>query len=223
MKQRVLLFILCLLACIALLDACVTNQAPWQMLQGTPTHGLPTYAAQLRTSDIHNGTELGTGVLFVSHGKLRYEMQGAGPLEQMVLLARLDAGQAWLVNPANNSCIEGSFTPQRWMDIGYLLGAFPKVAHPRVINDKEELLGRETLSGYTVKKLRRTGRKILFGEEKDFTEFFWLAEESCIPLRHEDDMIRSELTDIHKKAIADSLFTLPAECRKVSSFAELLQ
>jgi hypothetical protein len=172
---------------------------------------------------MRDGTELNTGMLFVSHGKLRYEMQGSGPLERMILLARLDSGQAWLVNPARNKYLEGSFAPQRWMDIGHLLRAFPKIASPRIISSDEKLLGRETFHGYKASKIRRAGREILFGEERDFTELFWLAEEFCIPLRHEYDMVRSELTNIRENTPADSLFTLPAECRKVSSFAELLQ
>jgi len=222
MQQRALLCILRLFACFALLAACVP-EPPWQGFQGTPVHGLSSYAAELRTSDMRDGAELRSGMLFVAHGKLRYEMQGAGPLERMILLAGLDSGQAWLVNPANNSCLAGSFTPQRWMDIGYLLEAFPKVAHSRIVSSKEELLGKETLLGYKTGKIRRTGRAVLFGEEQDFTEFFWLAEEFCIPLRHEDGMLRSELTRIHKKTVDDSLFTLSAECRKVSSLADLLQ
>ena len=222
MKQRAPLCIVCLFACFALFAACIPDKPVWQSFQGTPVHGLSAYAAVLRTSDMRDGTELRTDMLFVAHGKLRYEMKGSGPFEQMVLLAGLDSGQTWLVNPANNRCIEGHFAPQRWMDIGYLLETFPKVMRPRVISSKEELLGKEMLSGYKTGKIRRTGRAILFGEEKNFTEFFWLAEEFCIPLRHEDGMVRTELTNIHKKAIDDSLFTPPAACRKVSSLAELL-
>ena len=140
----------------------------------------------------------------------------------MILLAKLDSGQAQLVNPANNACIEGNFTPRDWIDIGYLLEAFPQVAHPRIIASSEELLGKEMLHGYQVNKFRRTGKAMLFGEEKNFTEYFWLAEESPITLRHENDMVRSELTKIREKTPVDSLVTFPAECRKVSSFAELL-
>jgi hypothetical protein len=223
MKQRALLCILCLSACLALLYACAADQPTWQGFQGLPAHGVRAYAAQLRTNDIRDGTELSVGMLFVSHGKLRYEMQGSGPLERMILLARLDSGQAWLVNPSNNTCLEGRFAPQRWMDIGHLLRAFPKIAHPRIIASNEELLGREMIHGYKAGKIRRTGREVVFGEERDFTEFFWLAEEFCIPLRHEYNMIRTELTNIREQASADSLFTLPAECRKVSSFVELLR
>jgi len=105
-------------------------------------HGFGSYTAELGTSDMHNGTVLRTGGLFVSHGKLRYEMKGEGPLEHMILLAKLDAGQAWLMNPANNACLEGSFTPQRWMDIEYLLTAFPKVMHPRIVSSNDEVLGK---------------------------------------------------------------------------------
>ena len=223
MKQRTLLFILSICACFAMLDACGTDRTVWQGFQGTPTHGLHTYGAGLRTSDIRDGTELRTGILYISHGRLRYEMQGSGPLEHMILLARLDSGQAWLVNPAGNSYLEGSFAPQRWMDIEYLLAAFPKVTHPRIISANEELLGGEILNGYKVIKVRRTGRAILFGEEREFTEVFWLAEESCIPLRHENNTVRTDLTNIHKKTLEDTLFALPAECRKVSSIVELLQ
>ena len=212
-----------LLACFVLLAACVPDHFVWHGFQGTPTHGVGSYAAELRTSDMRDGTALRTGRLFVARGKLRYEMQGAGPLEQMILLARLDEGRAWLVNPANNRCLEGNFAPQRWMDIGHLLRAFPKVMQARIISSKEELLGKEMLSGYRAGKIRRTGSHMLFGEEREFTEFFWLAEEFCIPLRHEDGMLRTELAQIHKKDIDDSLFTLPAECRKVSSFADLLK
>jgi hypothetical protein len=42
-------------------------------------------------------------------------------------------------------------------------------------------------------------------------------------VRHEGGIIRSELTNIRENVLADSLFTLPAECRMVSSFVELLQ
>jgi hypothetical protein len=218
-----LLFILCLSACFVLIYACVTDKFVWQGFQGTPVHGVRAYTAELRTSDIRGGAEPSTGALFVSQDKLRYEMKGAGPLEQLILLARLDAGQAWLISPSGNKCLEGSFAPRRWMDIGYLLGAFPKAMLPRVIAHNEELLGKETLFGYKVSKIRRTGKQILFGEEKDFTELFWLAEGFCVPLRHETNTVRSELTNIREQAFADSLFTLPAECRKVSSFADLLK
>ncbi|MDR2694854.1 MAG: hypothetical protein LBC79_00540 [Deltaproteobacteria bacterium] len=223
MKQRALLFILCLFACCVLIYACVTDKLIWQGFEGTPAHGLRSYAAELRVSDIRDGTESVSGTLYIAQGRLRYEMQGAGPFEHMILLARLDAGQAWLVNPSGSRCLEGSFTPRRWMDIGYLLGGFPKVMLPRIIAHNEELLGTETLLGYKVSKIRRTGRAVQFGEERDFTEFFWLAEELCIPLRHENGMIRSDLTKLREQASADSLFTPPAECRKVSSFADLLQ
>jgi hypothetical protein len=212
-----------LLACFVLLAACVPDHFVWQGFEGTPMCGAGSYAAELRVGDMRDGTALRTDRLFVVRGKLRYEMQGAGPLGQMILLARLEEGRAWLVNPANNGCLEGSFAPQRWMDIGHLLGAFPKVAHARIISNEEELLGKEMFSGYRVVKIRRTGRHMLFGEERDFTEFFWLAEEFCIPLLHEDGMVRTELAQIHKKDIDDSLFTLPAECRKVSSFVDLLK
>jgi hypothetical protein len=223
MKQRAPLFILCLSACVALIYACVTDKFVWQGFQGTPVHGLRAYTAELRTSDIRGGAESASGTLYLAQGALRYEMQGAGPLEHLILLARLDAGQAWLVNPSGGKCLEGSFAPRRWMDIGYLLGAFPKVMLPRIIAHSEELLGTETLLGYKVSKIRRTGREVLFGEERDFTELFWLAEEFCVPLRHENGLIRSDLTKIREQASADSLFTLPAGCRKASSFADLLQ
>ena len=223
MKQRVLLFILCPSVCLVLVYACVTDKFIWQGFQGTPVHGLRTFTAELRTSDIRGGAEPGTGALFVSQGVLRYEMKGAGPLEHLILLARLDAGQAWLVNPSGNKCLEGSFAPRRWMDIGYLLGAFPKAMLPRIIAHNEELLGKETLFGYKVNKIRRTGKQVLFGEESDFTELFWLAEELCVPLRHENGSIRTELANIREQALAASLFTPPAECRKVSSFVQLLQ
>jgi len=222
MRQRVPLFSL-LSICFALLAACVLDENIRQDIQGSPMHGWDSYTAELRAGDMRDGTVLRTGALFVAHGKLRYEMKGTEPLEYMVLLARLDAGQAWLVNPANNNCLEGSFTPQRWMDIGYLLAAFPKVMQPRIIASKEEVLGKEMLSGYKTGKIRRTGRHMLFGEEKDFTETLWLAEEFCIPLRHEDGIASTELTKIRKQAVDASLFTLPAACRKVASFAELLQ
>ena len=221
MQQRALLCISCLLACLVLLGACAAKQ-DWHGFQGQPAHGLSTYTAQMRTSDIRDGRELGTGKLFVAHNKLRYEMQGTKPLEQMVLLARLDSGRAWLVNPTGNACLEGSFAPQHWMDIEYLLEAFPGVVRSRIIVSTEEPLGKERHSGYKVSKIRRTGRKVLFGEEKDFTEFFWLAEESSIPLLHEDGMTRTELANIRKEELADSLF-LPTGCRKVPSFADLLQ
>ena len=223
MKQRPSLFILCLLVCLSLLYACATDHPVWQGFQGTPMQGLRAYTAQLRLNDLRDGTELGTGMLFVAHGKLRYEMNGSGPLDQMVLLAQLDSGYAWLINPANNRCLEGSFAPRRWMDIGYLLEAFPKITHFGIISSSEELLGREKLYDYKTVKVRRTGRVALFGEERDFSELFWLAEEFCIPMRHERDMIRAELTNIRVTASADSLFTLPAESRKVASFAELLK
>jgi hypothetical protein len=223
MKRHALLFIVCLSACLALFYACASDKPVWQSFQGTPTHGLRAYSADLRTNDIRDGTVVCTGALFVAQDALRYEMQGTGPLERMILLARLDSGQAWLVNPANNRYMDGSFAPQRWMDIRYLLEAFPEVAHPRIIAVNEELLGKEILHGYKVSKIRRTGRSVLFGEEKDFTELFWLAEESCIPLRHEDGTARTELTNIREQALAESLFTLPSACRKVSSFVELLQ
>jgi hypothetical protein len=219
-----LLFTLSLSACLALFHACAVDKPPdWLGFQGAPAQGLRAYTAEVRTSDIHGDAEPDTGALFVSHDKLRYEMQGSGPIEQLVLLARLDSGQAWLVNPSGNRCMEGSFAPQRWMDIGYLLGAFPQVARSRVLAHKEEVLGKETLDGYKSVKIRRTGREVLFGEERDFTEIFWLAEEFCIPLRHEHGTARSELTNIHEQTLADSLFTPPAECRKVSSFVDLLQ
>jgi hypothetical protein len=203
--------------------ACAVDKPVWQDFQGAPTHGLREYAAHVHISDIRGDAEPGTGALFVSQGKLRYEIHGSGPLEQLILLARLDSGQAWLVNPAGNACMEGSFTPQRWMDIGHLLGAFPGVAHPRVLAHTEEVLGKEMLDGYETVKIRRTGREVLFGKERDFSELFWLAEESCIPLRHENGTVRSELTKIREQALAASLFTLPEKCRKVSSFAGLLQ
>jgi len=222
MRQRASLFF-CLFTCFALLAACVQDEKGRKDLQGSPVHGWDSYAAELRAGDMRGGTELKTGELFVAHGTLRYEMKGPGPLERMILLARLDAGQAWLVNPANNSCLEGNFSPQRWMDISYLLAAFPRVMQPRIISSQEEALGKEILSGYKARKIRRTGRHMLFGEEKDFTEVFWLAEEFCIPLRHEDGTVRTELTQIRKQAVDDSLLTLPASCRKVASFAELLQ
>ena len=95
--------------------------------------------------------------------------------------------------------------------------------HRQLISDTEEMAGKELLFGYKVSKMRRTGREILFGEEREFSEFFWLAEESCIPLRHEDDMIRTEMTNIQQHAVADALFMLPADYRKVSSLAALLQ
>jgi hypothetical protein len=223
MKRRVLLFTLCLSACLALFYACAVDKPGWQGFQGAPAHGLRAYAAQVRTSDIRGDTEPDTGMLFVSQGRLRYEMQGSGPLEQLILLARLDSGQAWLVNPSGNRCMEGSFTPQRWMDIGYLLGAFPKVAHSRILTHNEEVLGKEVLYGYKAVKIRRTGREILFGEEGDYTELFWLAEEFCIPLRHENGTVRSELMQISEHAPDDSIFVFPAECRKVVSFTDLLQ
>ena len=223
MKSRALLFILGLFACLALFYACAKDKTDWQGFQGSSVHGLRSYTAELRTSDLRDGTELSTGALFVAHDALRYEMRGSGPLEHLVLLARLDTGQALLVNPAGNACLEGNFTPRRWMDIGYLLEAFPKVAHPRIMASNEEALGTESLHGYKVSKIRRTGKAVLFGEKRDFTEYFWLAEESCIPLRHEDDMIRSELTQIREQPLAESLFTFPPACRKLASFAELLQ
>jgi hypothetical protein len=195
----------------------------WPGLQGMPVRGLHTYTAELHAGDIRNGAALSSGVLFVAGDALRYEMQGTGPFAHMVLLARLDSGQAQLVNPAGNTYLEGSFTPQRWMDIGYLLEAFPAVTSPRILASKEELLGREQISGYKVSKIRRTGREILFGEERDFAEFFWLAEESCIPLRHENDRVRTELTMIRREVLDDALFALPPACRKVSSLAELLK
>lgn len=223
MQSRALLFIFALFACLALFYACATDKADWQDFHGTPLHGLRSYAAELRTSDLRDGTESGAGALFVAHNALRYEIREAGSLEHMILLARLDSGQALLVNPANNACLEGNFTPQRWMDIGYLLEAFPKVAHPRIMVSSEERLGTERIHGYKVSKIRRTGKAVLFGEERDFTEYFWLAEESCIPLRHENDTVRSELTKIREQSLDASFVAFPAACRKVGSFAELLQ
>jgi hypothetical protein len=79
------------------------------------------------------------------------------------------------------------------------------------------------LHGYKAVTIRRTGREVLFGEERDFTELFWLAEEFGIPLRHENGTVRSELTQIREQALDDSLFALPAECRKVASFTDLLR
>ena len=222
MKRRALFCVLGLLACLALFYACTTDKG-WQGFQGTPVHGLRSYVAELRTSDLRDGTELSTGAIFAARNTLRYEMRGTGPLEHMILIARLDSGQALLVNPANNACLEGTFTPRHWVDIDYLLEAFPKVAHPRVISSREELLGAERLHGYKVSKIRRTGKAVLFGEKRDFAEYFWLAEESCIPLRHENDMVRSELSNIREQALADSLFTFPAACRKLASFTELVQ
>lgn len=220
MKRRALLGILCLFACLAIY-ACTKRS--WQGFQGTPAHGLRSYTAELRRSEIGNGRELDISRLFVARDTLRYEMHDSGPFANMILLARLDSGQARLVNPVGNRCLEGHFTPQRWMDIAYLLKAFPKVAHPRIIAHKEEPLGTENLHGYKVSTIRRTGRESLFGETRDFTESFWLAEEFAIPLRHEDGTVRSELTNIREGALADSLFTPPAECRNVTSFTELLQ
>ena len=222
-KRRAALFVLCLFVCLALFYACAADKPIWQGFPGMPVFGLRMYAAELHTRDIRDGTKLSTGALFVAHAALRYEMRGTGPLEQMILLARLDSGQAQLVNPAGNKYLEGSFAPRRWADIGYLLEAFPKVMPPRILSSKEELVGKEQLSGYKVNKIRRTGREVVFGEEREFTEFFWLAEESFIPLRHERGMVLSEVTNIRQKAFDDSLFALPAECRKVSSFAELLK
>jgi hypothetical protein len=223
MKRRVAFFTLCLSVCLVLFYACAADKPIWQAFPGIPGFGLHTYAAELHSSDTRNGTKLNTGALFVARNAVRYEMQGTGPLEQMILLARLDSGQAWLVNPAGNKCLEGNFAPRRWADIGYLLEAFPKVMPPRIISSNEETLGKELLSGHKVSKIRRTGREVVFGEERDFTEFFWLAEESCIPLRHERGMVISEVTNIRQQALDASLFAFPSECRKVSSFAELLQ
>ena len=221
MKRHALLFTLCLSACLALFYACAVDKPVWQGFQGTPA-AVRAYTAEVRTSDIHGDTAPGTGALFVAQNKLRYEIHGGGPLEHLILLARLDSGQAWLVNPVNNMCMEGSFAPQRWMHIGYLLAAFPRIAHSRLLAYTEEILGNEMLAGYKTVKIRRTGREVLFGEERDFSELFWLAEGFCIPLRHENGTVRSELTMIREQTLADSLFTLPAECRKVVSFADLL-
>jgi len=220
MKRRVALFILCLSLCLALLYTCV---AFWRGFPGTPIFWSRMYVAELHTRDSRDGAKLGAGALFVSRDVLRYEMRGTGPLEQTILLARLDSGQARLVNPAGNKYIEGNFAPRRWVDIGYLLEAFPKVAPPRILSSNEEVLGKEQLSGYKVSKIRRTGREVMFGEEKDFTELFWLAEESPIPLRHERGMVISEMTNIRQQALDDSLFALPAGCRQVASFADLLK
>jgi hypothetical protein len=173
--------------------------------------------------DLRDGAELGAGLLCVSQGALRYEMHDPGPFGGMILLARLDSGQAWLVNPAGKACLEGAFAPRRWMEIGYLLEAFPKIARPRILASNEEVLGSERIFDYKTVQIRLTGRAVLFGEERDFTELFWLAEEFCIPLRHERDMVRTELTRISKDAPEDSFFTLPADCRKASSLVELLK
>ncbi|MDR0466655.1 MAG: hypothetical protein LBH94_04790 [Deltaproteobacteria bacterium] len=222
MKQRVLLVVLGLSVCLALIGAYVHMQS-WKGFQGAPVQGSRAYVAELHTSDLRDGSKLGVGALYVARDNLRYELNGKGPLKHVFLLVRLDSGQARLVNAAGNKYLEGSFTPQRWMDIGHLLGAFPKVASPRIISSNEELLGREELAGYKADKILRTGREVLFGEEREFAEFFWLTDESCIPLRHENGRVRSELANIREKDLDDSLFELPDECRKVASISELLQ
>lgn len=222
MKKRVVCLV-CVLCCIGLVAACVRNNRGGRGFQGPPVHGLHSYSGEMRQSDLRGGAAAGTAKVFAANGRLRYEMRGSGPLEQLVLLAELGSGKARLLNPARGRYLEGSFTPQHWVYLEYLMEAFPQVMRPRLISHTEERLGTENVAGYATEKIRSIRRESMLDKERVVTRLFWPAEEFCLPLRQEEGAIRRDFTNITIGPLAPSLFEIPPEYRKAVDFIELLK
>ncbi len=220
MKNTALLT-LCLFCC--LLAACVRNQTVWPGFAGSPLHGETSYSGEMRQSDLKGNPEEQPAKVFVSNSRLRYEINGSGPFEKLVLLADVSSGKSRLLNTANRKYLEGSFAPQRWVYLEYMLESFPKVMHARQLSHAEEKLGSETVAGRKAERIRSVSRESLMGKERTVTRIFLLSEDFSVPLRQEDGTMRREFTNIHAGPLADTLFTLPAGWTKAPDFAQLLR
>ena len=220
--QRALICLAVCALCLALPGACVKKHPDWQGFQGTPVHGAPAWQAEVRTSNIRSGAAQGAGKLFVEGRNLRYEENNNSPFGRLVLLARLDSGKAWLLNPANMACLESSFNPQHWVELAHIFESFPQLAVIRRTVKSEELLGAENLGDYKVNKLQRLLEENAFGETRTQMQTLWLAEEFCVPLRIETGETRQELVQISTGPLAATLFALPSTVKMVSGIDELV-
>jgi hypothetical protein len=210
------------LCCFLLFASCARKDAGREGFQGSPLHGMKSYAGEMRQSAIE-GDAFDTARVIVSGSRLRYDLRGDGPPERLVLLADLDSGRIRLLNPANRSYLEGSFAPQRWIYLEYLMESLPTVMRPTIVARTEETLGSEEVSGHSARKIRVAGREELLGEERAVTRTFWVSEQFCLPLRQEEGSMRREFTGITSAPVEDALFALPAGYRKAADFAELMK
>ncbi len=135
-----------------------------------------------------------TGMLFVKAGKVREVT--SGPAGSQVIIFRPDKKVTWMITNGGEVCMAMPYVPSD----NYFREWTPKKSADA------KFLGTETVHSMPCKKYQI--------EDYARTTVYWISERLPIPVRVENQDETSEFTNVEQGKLEDSLFELPATCKK---------
>ena len=170
---------------------------------------ITSYSAQQVRKDAA-GRTLQSSKLFVTPNKIRIEPSGADGKELMIMIVRRDLKVLRILIPRQKTYIEN---PLNEAEVERALQQITVDA-----NAKEEILGRETVNGFTCQKKRVETATRFLGREIKSSTTVWVSARLDFPLRteHKDGSV-TELENIRSGGQSKDLFEAPPDYKKVSN------
>jgi len=155
-----------------------------------------------------NGRTQQTSKICVAGQKMRMEMPHPSGRGSLVTIVRQDRRVVWMVFPEQKLYREVT------------LDASDLAAMPREIKDDQviEELGRETVAGYSCRKVKVRTKVTVMGRTIESTSTVWTSPKLGLPLRseHESGTV-TELKDITEGRQPADLFEIPVGFAKTES------
>jgi hypothetical protein len=158
-------------------------------------HSAKDFSARL--SMLPKGAAPLNGRIFVKGDKVRQETSGPGGVQLMI--CRPDLKVTWMITDAGRVCLQMPYRPSdndvdQWLSL--------KSTAPRS-------LGAETVCGLSCRKYQ--------GEENGNPTLFWISERFSFPVKIDNQDKTIEYTNVKQCRLADSLFEIPAACKKATT------
>lgn len=154
------------------------------------------------------GRTVSTSKVFMAPQMMRVEMPHPSGRGSLVTIMRQDRKLVWMVMPEQRAYRESTLDEAE-------LGAFAQ----RFKDDQViEELGKETVAGYSCRKIRVRTRTSLMGRTMESTSTVWQSPKLALPVKSEHESgVVTELSGITPGRQPADLFEVPKDFRKVDS------
>lgn len=154
------------------------------------------------------GRTVSTSKVFMAPQKMRVEMPHPSGRGSLVTIVRQDRKLMWMVMPEQRAYRESALDEAE-------LGAFvQKIRDDQVIEE----LGRETVAGFSCRRLRVRSKTSVMGRTIESTSTVWQSPKLALPVKSEHESgVVTELSGITPGRQPADLFEVPKDFRKVES------
>lgn len=151
----------------------------------------------------------------VSGKKMRIDPPVTDGESSFSMILRNDKNIQWIIDKENNICMEQPMTAGKAPEA--LMG------HTPAPQDKIEVLGTESVSGYKTTKKKITSTTRIQGVQIVSSTTIWEADEFPLPIRTVDeDGSKQELENIKVGTQPDALFEIPSGCQQIKGNGHML-